>query len=287
MRPIVSCIAALLALVTLGCSTGESMFPRTGSLKPQLLDLTLSGQSSTEPSNQFMKWTVVKAEADVPGVGTVNLLTQEDAVPTCLQVQQITLLSQVAAATCRFELTGLALAAGTTSTATVRLEVRDVWVTRAERPLQRGDLDGDGVRDEDDNCPYVSNDQQENANADEEGENPVGDACTNANGAKDSDDDGVADVLDNCVYVSNPAPQTSSLTDGIVDTVGTQCAEKFQATPPGTTLVIERSELPFTVRDGGVTFIRFDFRSKDWCPNPLPEGQTCTVTADDVTVSMQ
>jgi hypothetical protein len=276
----------LLILGAAGCSTGDSMFPHTGTLRPQVLDLTLSTQTSAEPSNQFMKWTVVRAEADVPGVGTVNLLTKEDTDDACLQVQQIFAVNSTSTATCRFELTGLALEAGTSGMATVRLEVRNVWVTRAERPVSNGDADGDLIPDEDDNCPYISNPEQENENADEEGENPVGDACTNTNGAKDSDADGVADVTDNCVYVKNPAPQTLSRTDGVLDTVGVECAEKIQVTPVGSTVLIRRSDLPFTIRDGGTTFVRFDFRSTDWCPND-PDHTTCTLTADDVTVSIQ
>ncbi|HEX5041458.1 MAG TPA: thrombospondin type 3 repeat-containing protein [Candidatus Polarisedimenticolaceae bacterium] len=292
MRRIVSSIALSLALGAVGCSTGDSMFPRTGTLRPQLLDLTLASQTSPEPSNQFMSWVVVKAEADVPGVGTVNLLTKEDTDAACLQVQQIVLVNQVLKATCRVELTGLALEAGTTGTATVRLEVKDVWVTRADLPVPDpdGDTDGDGIDDVDDNCPYIANPEQENENEEEEGEHPVGDACTNANGAKDSDADGVADLVDNCVYVANPAPQTASTTGdppyAVVDTVGVECATKIRATPLGSTVLIRRTDLPFTIRDGGTTVIRFDFRSKDWCPND-PLQTSCTLTADDVTVSIQ
>ena len=135
MRRILSGIVLLLALGTTACSTAESIFTSTGSLKPQPLDLTLSTQTSTEPTNQFVKWTVARAEADIPGLGTVSFLTNSAA--SCIQVQQLFSLSQTTGATCRLNLTGLALEAGTTGTLTVRLDISDLWVTRAARPLEQ------------------------------------------------------------------------------------------------------------------------------------------------------
>ena len=284
MRRIVFGIVFPLVLGAAGCSTGETTFTSTGTLRPQVLDLTLSSQISTEPSNQFMKWTVVKAEADVPGVGTVSFLTQ----PQCEQVQQMFSVNGPAAATCRFQLTGLALESGTTGTATVRLEVKDVWVVRGKRLVldPAGDYDEDTVSNEEDNCPYVANTEQENENADAEGENPVGDACTNANGAKDSDADGVADVIDNCVYEDNADQKVTSTTDGFVDTVGDECRERIEVTLPGSTLVIQRTDQAFTIRDGGTTTLLFDFNSKAWCLGPGHES-ACSVQPDDVLLKIQ
>jgi hypothetical protein len=56
------------------------------------------------------------------------------------------------------------------------------------------DADSDGVPDISDNCPSVSNAQQEDSDGDGRG-----DACD-----PDDDADGVADTLDNCPAVSNP-----------------------------------------------------------------------------------
>ena len=284
MRRIVFGIVFPLVLGAAGCSTGETTFTSTGTLRPQVLDLTLSSQISTEPSNQFMKWTVVKAEADVPGVGTVSFLTQ----PQCEQVQQMFSVNGPAAATCRFQLTGLALESGTTGTATVRLEVKDVWVVRGKRLVldPAGDYDEDTVSNEEDNCPYVANTEQENENADAEGENPVGDACTNANGAKDSDHDGVADVSDNCVYEDNTDQKVTSTTDGFVDTVGDECRERIEVTLPGATLAIQRTDQAFTIRDGGTTSLIFDFNSKAWCLGPDHES-ACSIQPDDVLLKIQ
>ena len=74
------------------------------------------------------------------------------------------------------------------------------------------DSDDDGVPDNDDNCPNVSNADQ--TDSDHDG---IGDACdTNT----DTDGDGVDDGVDNCPNVSN-ADQTDSDHDGIGDACDT------------------------------------------------------------------
>lgn len=60
------------------------------------------------------------------------------------------------------------------------------------------DIDGDGVANDYDNCPYVANVDQ----ADDDGNN-VGDICES-----DSDGDGVTDKNDTCPF--NPAITTTS-----------------------------------------------------------------------------
>jgi hypothetical protein len=79
-----------------------------------------------------------------------------------------------------------------------------------------GDSDGDDVLDEDDNCPTVDNPDQTNTDAENGGspsENPRGDACD-----PDDDGDGVEDDDDNCQKSYNPAQR-----DADDDEVGDAC----------------------------------------------------------------
>ncbi len=70
------------------------------------------------------------------------------------------------------------------------------------------DRDGDGVADDSDNCPSDANSDQTDTDGD-----GIGDACDDFN---DSDGDGVADERDNCPTVSNPS-QRDVDGDGIGD----------------------------------------------------------------------
>ncbi|WP_299115898.1 choice-of-anchor B family protein [uncultured Winogradskyella sp.] len=72
------------------------------------------------------------------------------------------------------------------------------------------DTDGDGIADDDDNCPNTANSNQEDSDND-----GVGDAC---NG--DSDNDGVIDGDDNCPNTEN-ADQLDTDNDGIGDVCDT------------------------------------------------------------------
>ena len=79
--------------------------------------------------------------------------------------------------------------------------------TQARHP-EPGDVDGDEVRDEVDNCPNDRNGSQ----VDTDGDGP-GDACDS-----DDDNDGVPDTADNCRVVANPGQED---TDG--DGYGDAC----------------------------------------------------------------
>lgn len=78
------------------------------------------------------------------------------------------------------------------------------------------DGDGDGVRNEIDNCPAIANPGQENADGDAYGN--ACDKCPNVNSANqaDSDGDGVGNVCDNCISNANP-DQINSDGDGYGD----------------------------------------------------------------------
>jgi PKD repeat protein len=80
------------------------------------------------------------------------------------------------------------------------------------------DADGDGICDDVDNCPSVSN--SDHADGDGDG---IGDLCDNCslvsnNNQKDSDGDGVGDVCDNCLSTPN-----SNQRDGDGDGIGDAC----------------------------------------------------------------
>jgi len=72
------------------------------------------------------------------------------------------------------------------------------------------DVDGDGVENTVDNCPFVANAGQEDA--DDDG---VGDACDTQDGS-DLDGDGVENTVDNCPFVAN-AGQEDVDNDGLGD----------------------------------------------------------------------
>jgi opacity protein-like surface antigen len=80
------------------------------------------------------------------------------------------------------------------------------------------DSDGDGVVDNEDNCPSVPNADQINT----DGENDGGDACD-----EDDDNDGWADFDDNCSSVANPQQEDA---DG--DGVGDVCDNCLIAVNP-------------------------------------------------------
>jgi hypothetical protein len=85
----------------------------------------------------------------------------------------------------------------------------DVTVTAGESPCatEGGDSDGDGICDNKDNCPSVSNPDQKDSNG-----NGIGDACDGpcAPEGGDSDGDGICDDKDNCPSVSNPEQKDSN-----------------------------------------------------------------------------
>ena len=85
--------------------------------------------------------------------------------------------------------------------------------------MNEQDSDNDGIVDNQDNCPSISNPNQEDSDGD-----GVGDACEN----EDSDNDGIVDGEDNCPNTSNPNQEDS---DG--DGVGDACDSGGSQGPSG------------------------------------------------------
>ncbi|MCB9851671.1 MAG: thrombospondin type 3 repeat-containing protein [Phycisphaerales bacterium] len=93
--------------------------------------------------------------------------------------------------------------------------------TATSNTIVAPDADGDGIANDDDNCPMDANPDQADSNGD-----GVGDACTPPpppppmDTPSDTDGDGIADDKDNCAAVANPDQADS---DG--DGVGDACTE--------------------------------------------------------------
>jgi hypothetical protein len=77
--------------------------------------------------------------------------------------------------------------------------------------VQVTDTDGDGVTDDDDNCPTDANPTQTDTDGD-----GIGDACDPTPNGDDADGDGVVDSNDNCPTVAN-ANQADADNDGLGD----------------------------------------------------------------------
>lgn len=118
-------------------------------------------------------------------------------------------------------------ATSTDANGLVGTDTVNIRITRIAPPLG-GDADGDGVEDDDDNCPTVPNPDQADADAD-----GVGDVCDAPDTpppttVADQDSDGVADKADNCPSVANKDQKDS---DG--DGIGDACELSLEPFIPG------------------------------------------------------
>ncbi len=144
-----------------------------------------------------------------------------------------------------------------------------------------GDMDGDGVGDEDDNCPNNYNPGQENYDEDDLGD--VCDSCT------DTDDDGYGNPGfpvntcpdDNCPDDYNP-DQNDYDGDGIGDVCDPNNPPDTPSTPTGPSSGIRNTEYSYSTSttdfDGDLMFYLWDWddgSSPVWY-GPYSSGETCT-----------
>lgn len=113
-----------------------------------------------------------------------------------------------------------------------------------------GDVEGDGICDDVDNCVGVYNPGQEDVDGD-----AIGDACDVCAaiynpGQQDADSDGVGDLCDNCVTVANPGQEDS---DGLLE--GDAC--DLTITTPLDATGIDCNGTPPLVRWSPETYTRF------------------------------
>ncbi len=113
---------------------------------------------------------------------------------------------------------------GNQSYCLVTIDVQNNGANIPDCEPQEDDSDDDGIVDSEDNCPYVSNPDQE-----DEDEDGIGDACEEID--NDSDGDGVLDEDDNCPHDSNPGQE-----DEDEDGIGDACDDD---TDPGYTYYID------------------------------------------------
>ena len=108
-----------------------------------------------------------------------------------------------------------------------------------DNPLFPKDGDGDGLDNDVDNCPFVSNPNQKDSDEDR-----VGNACDNAEDVKnlnqyDTDRDGIGDVIDNCKLIPNPDQKNR---DG--DEYGDACDDAHAKEPVSADTLLEAIPFP-------------------------------------------
>lgn len=277
-------LAVLLLVGTTGCSTTESVFPTTGSLRVTLRDNNLATQA-TSGSVQLMRWVVDSTTATVSGVPGVVAFTE---VSPCFFQDNVFFRGDLGGQCVG---TGLIIGTDAPTTATFHLTLSRMEMHRGSRPElpDLGDYDGDGVLNASDNCKIVSNppDPTTHLQTDINGDG-IGDACEflDSTGVlvADQDLDGVRDAVDNCFLVANPVDPTSGFQpDADGDLIGDACDQVVPVVIPGGTLKLDCPTGAFQATASALDLfiIAFDHTTALSC---TPSFSSCVLEPTKVTI---
>ena len=258
MRLALSVLVAGLLLALAGCKeVDDTVVIEVGTLRPSMAHPQLGTQIvSTDPDEvriQFVLWRVNPTlnddetdnlHLDLDGVGINLTCVERDsrcAAPCTFADSAVA--SPRATGQCASGVVVDAIAQdapGNTAVLDVGLEEIEIYRLRpiAETLDEVTDFDGDGVRDEDDNCPLIDNPDQLDT-----GPRGFGDACAVFDPLAgfvllDSDRDGISDLRDNCPDTPNPDQADAGKPFGVLmmpDGIGDACTDREQ-------MVIIRSE---------------------------------------------
>ena len=261
-------VACLLLLLAPSCTENdEQLVDGVGVTRLFLVDPSLRWQSifsDPEDRIQVAEWDIASAVLDIDGA-LVDLLIDNDC-----RITDTVLVSPIAEGPCS---SGIVIESSNEPVSiTLTLSINSMQLRRAgpvEPPLEPGEnWDGDGVPDENDNCPLISNDDQGDGNDD-----GVPDACGTFDfflgEVLDSDGDGVGDSSDNCIWMPNPGQEdTTGPADGdIPDGIGDACEDQA-----------------VFVEDGGSRSFQLTLRNGAMLLQPIEQTTYLTVDFDNAKV---
>jgi hypothetical protein len=277
-------LAVAVAVWFAGCSTADNVFPETGGLLVVLEDTSLGFQSSASIKNQYVIWSIDDIVATIPEFPDGYSFFR---VAPC----DLAAAAGIDADPRRCGGTALTLEGGITRPLAVTISIHRMRLRRADRPdlSVGGDWDGDGVPNENDNCPIVANPGQENI---DEGFEAVatGDACSSPDPdtldpvIPDQDLDGVRDASDNCLWIANPRESDDSRQlDSNGDGIGDACSRDAPVFLPSGRLEIVCTT-SFTQSASSLALFAADFADAVTCD---PSFTGCTLDPSKIVLRQE
>jgi hypothetical protein len=270
-----STVALILAVLlgTTGCTEEDESLDLVGVAQLTLQDSQLAQQDLFGSVLQEVEFPVVSRALLTIGDRQIDLL----AGSGCLMGDTIVLLP-FAGGKCN---NGVAINEERDPVAT-RLELSLTMKANRAEPaglMTGGDLDMDGVIDDNDICPLIPDPGQEDADM-----NGLGDACEGISlltgmAEMDSDADGITDDLDNCVAVANPLQADSAPLDGIGDLCTEESADVLLNGSTSIDLTVNPG--PLTLAELQTLFVVVDFVDQDALQCDFNAG-TCDLDASAV-----